>query len=148
MCTWRDCYKQTQNRLYSLQNQNPRFSTQLWKARLQARVKKPDALVTAATQKLGETSVSLRSDKPGFIFFYWMETTEAFFLCFSPFCQPIQTPLAPFILLLLDCILPLLAIHYSTWLFPGWIQPAVNLEDMRLYLEQPSLPHEAPRLGS
>lgn len=35
-----------------------------------------------------------------------METTEAFFLCFALFCQPIQTPLAPFILLPLDCILP------------------------------------------
>lgn len=47
---------------------NPRFSTQLWKARLQASVKKPDALVTAATQRLWETSVSLRSDKPGYFF--------------------------------------------------------------------------------
>lgn len=147
MCTWGDCYKQTQKRLYSLQNQNPRFSTQLWKARLQASVKKPDALVTAATQRLWETSVSLTSDKPRY-FFNWMETTEAFFLCFSPFCQPIQTPLAPFILLPLDCILPLLSIHYSTWLFPGWIQPAVNLEDMRLYLERPSLPREASWSGS
>lgn len=136
----------TQNSLYSLQNQNPRFSTQLWKARLQARVKKPDSVVAAATQRLWETSVSLLISLG--IFFLLNGNNRSIFPLFSPFCQPIQTSLAPFIPLPLDCILPLLSIHHSTGLFPGWIQPTVNLENLRLYLEQPLLPREASRSGS
>lgn len=47
-------------------NQNPRFSAQLWKARLQASVEKPESLVIAAMQRLEEISVSLRTEKSGF----------------------------------------------------------------------------------
>lgn len=75
---------QTQHKLYSLKIQNPRFSAQLWKARLQASVEKPDSLVAAAMQRLQETSISLRTGKSG-VFFSWMETTGAFFLCFAHF---------------------------------------------------------------
>lgn len=76
---------QTQNRLYSLKNPNPRFSAQLWKARLQDSVKKPDLFVTAATQRLWETSVSLRIDKLGFFLTDGKNQmgTEAFSLCFA-----------------------------------------------------------------
>lgn len=48
------------------------------------------------------------------------------------FVLPIQTPLTWFILLPLDCIHPLLPTHYSTWLFPSWIQPTINLENLGL----------------
>lgn len=78
---------QTQNRLYSLKKQNPIFSAQLWKARLQASVKKPDLLVTAATQRLWETSVSLRIDKPGFFLIGWKQQKH-FSLVSLFFCQP------------------------------------------------------------
>lgn len=64
---------QTQNTLYSLKTKKPRFSAQLWKARLQASVKKPDSLVTAATQRLWETCVILRTDKPGWFFTGWKQ---------------------------------------------------------------------------
>lgn len=63
MCAWGDYYKL---RLCSLKKPNPRFSAQLWKARLQASVEKPDSLVTAAMKRLEEISVSLRTEKSGF----------------------------------------------------------------------------------
>lgn len=138
---------QTQHKLYSLKIQNPRFSAQLWKARLQASVEKPDSLVAAAMQRLQETSISLRTGKSGFFLVGWKQQ-EHFSFVLLIFPQPIQTPPAPFILLPLECILPPLSNHYSTWLFPGWILPTVNLENFRLYLEQSSLPPDASRSGS
>lgn len=52
------------------------------------------------------------------------------------------------VLLPLNSVLPLLSNHSSTWLFPGWVLPTVDLENLRLYLEQSSLPRDASGLGS
>lgn len=53
--------------VHNKKKKNPRFSAQLWKARLQASVEKPDSLVTAAMKRLEEIRVSLRTEKSGFL---------------------------------------------------------------------------------
>lgn len=120
------------------------FFAQLWKARLQASVEKPESLVIAAMQRLEEISVSLRTEKSGF---FKLDENKSIFPVLLFFFYQVA-PLAPFILLLLDCVLPLLSNYYSTWLFPGWILPANHLENLRLYLEQYSLSPDASELGS